>query len=55
MRWVATSEASEVEVVRAEGTGRRFDYIGSPGLIDTAPQAFMDIVARVAEENDNAD
>ncbi len=37
----AASEAREVEVVRAEGTGKRFDYIGSPGLINAQPQAFL--------------
>ncbi len=41
MRAVAASEASEVEVVRAEGTGKRFDYIGSPGTINAEPQAFL--------------
>ena len=41
MRAVASSEAREVEVVRAEGTGKRFDYIGSPGLINAEPQAFL--------------
>jgi hypothetical protein len=41
MRAVACEEANEVEVRRAEGVGRRFDYIGSPGLIDRNPQAFL--------------
>jgi hypothetical protein len=41
MQAVANSEAREVEVIRPEGTGRRFDYIGSPGLIDARPQAFL--------------
>ena len=41
MRSVASTDAKEVEVVRAEGVGRRFDYIGNPGLIDENPQAFL--------------
>jgi hypothetical protein len=41
MRTVAISEAREVEVKRAGGTGRRIDYIGSPGIIDANPQAFL--------------
>ena len=41
MRTVAISEAREVEVKRAGGIGRRVDYIGSPGIIDANPQAFL--------------
>lgn len=41
MRTVAISEAREVEVKRAGGVGRRVDYIGSPGIIDANPQAFL--------------
>ena len=41
MRSVASTEAREIEVVRPEGVGRRFDYIGNPGLIDENPQAFL--------------
>lgn len=41
MQTVASTEAQEVEVVRAGGVGRRVDYIGSPGIIDEKPQAFL--------------
>ena len=41
MYCVASDDATEVEVVRSEGVGRRFDYIGNPGLIDRNPQAFL--------------
>jgi hypothetical protein len=41
MRTVALDEAREVEVKRAGGIGRRVDYIGSPGIIDANPQAFL--------------
>ena len=41
MHCVASTEAREVEVTTVQGTGRRFDYIGSPGLIDDNPQAFL--------------
>jgi len=42
MRVVASSEAVAVEVKRpGEPESRRFDYIGSPGLIDANPQAFL--------------
>lgn len=37
---VPSHAATEVEVMRPEGVSRRLDYIGSPGLIDAAPQAF---------------
>jgi hypothetical protein len=39
---VARDEATEVQVKRPDGgIGRRVDYIGSPGLIDPHPQAFL--------------
>lgn len=39
---VASTEATEVLTTRPDGgIGRRVDYIGSPGLIDTNPQAFL--------------
>ena len=38
---VDTSERAMNTVARAGGTGRRYDYIGSPGEIDTRPQAFL--------------
>ena len=41
MQAVASGEAREKTIVRPEGTGRRFDYIGSPGTIDANPQAFL--------------
>lgn len=41
MQAVAHGEAHEHTIVRAAGTGRRFDYIGSPGIIDERPQAFL--------------
>ena len=41
MRTVAIDEAREVEVRRDGGIGRRVDYIGSPGIIDAQPQAFL--------------
>ncbi len=41
MQAVATSERREQEVKRAGGTGRRSDYIGTPGIIDAGPQAFL--------------
>ena len=41
MQSVASTEAKEVVVTRAGGTGRRVDYIGSPGIIDENPQAFL--------------
>ncbi len=41
MQAVASNEAREIEVVRPEGVGRRVDYIGSPGVIDANPQAFL--------------
>lgn len=41
MQAVASTEAREMKVVRAGGTGRRVDYIGSPGTIDANPQAFL--------------
>lgn len=41
MQAVASTEAREMTVVRAGGTGRRVDYIGSPGTIDANPQAFL--------------
>jgi hypothetical protein len=37
---VHTRDTTEIETSRPEGVGRRIDYIGSPGLIDTNPQAF---------------
>ena len=41
MQSIASTEAKEVVVARAGGTGRRVDYIGSPGTIDDNPQAFL--------------
>ena len=41
MRMVSSADAREVEMVRQGVTTRRFDYIGSPGVIDAAPQAFL--------------
>lgn len=41
MQAVSVSERQAVEVVRAGGTGWRYDYIGSPGVLDTNPQAFL--------------
>jgi len=39
---VAASEGKVVNVKRADGVqSRRVDYIGSPGLIDANPQAFL--------------
>lgn len=38
---VSTEERDCHEVVRAGGTGHRYDYIGSPGMIDANPQAFL--------------
>lgn len=39
---VASDEATEVKTKRPDGgIGRRVDYIGSPGLIDANPQAFL--------------
>ena len=39
---VASHEATEVEIKRPDGgVNRRLDYIGSPGLIDPNPQAFL--------------
>jgi hypothetical protein len=37
---VSSHEAREVKTERPEGTNRRIDYIGSPGIIDALPQAF---------------
>jgi len=41
MQAVASTETTPVKMVRAEGTGWRTDYIGSPGIIDENPQAFL--------------
>jgi len=41
MQCVPGTEATEISVIRPEGAGRRFDYIGSPGIIDENPQAFL--------------
>ncbi len=41
MEVVARAEAKKVTVVRDGGTGERLDYIGSPGIIDENPQAFL--------------
>ena len=41
MQVVAVGERRSHELVRAGGSGWRHDYIGSPGLIDTNPQAFL--------------
>jgi hypothetical protein len=41
MQAISSEDAVAVEVVRPEGTGRRVNYIGSPGLIDDNPQAFL--------------
>ena len=41
MHTIATTERREKEVVRAGGIGKRYDYIGSPGMIDANPQAFL--------------
>ncbi len=41
MRVAPRQEAKEVEVNRNGEISRRFEYIGSPGLIDANPQAFL--------------
>lgn len=41
MHIVSTEERVQETVVRAGGTGQRYDYIGSPGTIDANPQAFL--------------
>ena len=41
MHIVSTEERVQKTVVRAGGTGQRYDYIGSPGTIDANPQAFL--------------
>jgi hypothetical protein len=41
MQAVSINERRAKEVVRAGGTGWRYDYIGSPGVIDANPQAFL--------------
>ncbi|MGZ0190013.1 MAG: hypothetical protein ACKVH0_18750, partial [Alphaproteobacteria bacterium] len=41
MQSVPSTAAKEIPVIRPEGSGRRFDYIGSPGIIDENPQAFL--------------
>ena len=41
MQVVSTEERIQKTVVRAGGTGNRYDYIGSPGTIDANPQAFL--------------
>jgi hypothetical protein len=41
METVASTEAKEVLTVTGGNPGRRIDYIGSPGIIDEKPQAFL--------------
>ena len=41
MQTVSITERRAEEVARAGGNGWRYDYIGSPGLIDASPQAFL--------------
>lgn len=41
MEAVAASESRVREVKRPDGVGRRADYFGEPGAIDTNPQAFL--------------
>ena len=41
MHVIAQTEARKIEVVRAGDAGHRFDYIGSPDIINTDPQAFL--------------
>jgi len=41
MQAVASTETREKRVVRPGGTERRVDYLGSPGVIDAGPQAFL--------------
>ncbi|MSO77791.1 MAG: hypothetical protein EXQ87_12925 [Alphaproteobacteria bacterium] len=41
MQAISNAEAAVTESVRAEGTGRRRDYIGSGGKIAPGPQAFL--------------
>lgn len=41
MQAVASTETTPIPVVQKEGAGARTDYIGSPGIIDENPQAFL--------------
>ncbi len=41
MQAVASTETEKIVITQAEGTGGRTDYIGSPGIIDQNPQAFL--------------
>ncbi len=41
MQAVAADTTRPVEVQRADGVGRRTDYVGSPGIINTDAQAFL--------------
>lgn len=41
MQAVASTETTKIPLVHPEGSGGRTDYIGSPGIIDERPQAFL--------------
>ena len=41
MQAVASTETKKIPLIHPEGTGGRTDYIGSPGIIDEKPQAFL--------------
>jgi hypothetical protein len=41
MAAIASTEARSREVQRPDGVGYRHDYYGTPGVIDTSPQAFL--------------
>ena len=41
MQAVASTETRKIVIPQKEGTGGRTDYIGSPGIIDANPQAFL--------------
>lgn len=41
MKAVSSTEADVIEVQRKDGVGRRRNYFGNPGVVDTSPQAFL--------------
>jgi hypothetical protein len=41
MKAIASTEADVIEVQRKDGVGRRRNYFGNPGVVDTSPQGFL--------------
>lgn len=41
MKAISSTEADVIEVQRKDGVGRRRNYFGNPGVVDTSPQAFL--------------